>query len=161
MNFDRHAFLSSSDSTLLAQCQQDFFIGSGAGGQHRNKTQSGVRLTHVPTQCMVTDCAERHREMNRKNAIRKMKMAVAFVVREEPSKWEWIHTPSLKSELYSLFVAQILDFLTQYEYKLKNASEKMTISTAQLSKFILRDPQLMQKVNFERQKRALPSLIMH
>ena len=31
---------------LLAECEEVFFTAVGPGGQHRNKTESGVRLTH-------------------------------------------------------------------------------------------------------------------
>ena len=34
---------------LMAECKVDTLRGSGPGGQHRNKTETGVRLTHLPT----------------------------------------------------------------------------------------------------------------
>ena len=37
------------DETLMAECKVDTLRGSGPGGQHRNKTETGVRLTHLPT----------------------------------------------------------------------------------------------------------------
>ena len=42
------------DEALEAQCELSFFVASGPGGQHRNKTESGVRLTHRPTELSVT-----------------------------------------------------------------------------------------------------------
>ena len=39
---------------LLTECDEEFFIASGPGGQHRNKTESGVRLLHRPTGVLVT-----------------------------------------------------------------------------------------------------------
>ena len=34
---------------LLAECDVETYRGSGPGGQHRNKTESAVRLRHRPT----------------------------------------------------------------------------------------------------------------
>ena len=34
------------DEALLAECEQEVFIASGPGGQHRNKTETAVRLRH-------------------------------------------------------------------------------------------------------------------
>lgn len=41
--------LSLTERELLSQCKMETFRASGPGGQHRNKTDSGVRLRHLPT----------------------------------------------------------------------------------------------------------------
>lgn len=38
-----------SDKKLFATCRMDAYWASGPGGQHRNKTDSSVRLTHIPS----------------------------------------------------------------------------------------------------------------
>lgn len=43
--------------------------GSGAGGQHRNKTESAVQLRHVPTGTTVRCESERSQHQNRANAL--------------------------------------------------------------------------------------------
>ena len=50
----------------------DWFSGSGAGGQHRNKHQNCLRLTHIPTGIMTTGQTERDRPSNLRKAFAKM-----------------------------------------------------------------------------------------
>ena len=52
-------------AALLAQCDESFFVASGPGGQHRNKTESGVRLTHPATELSVTATERRSQHQNR------------------------------------------------------------------------------------------------
>ena len=68
-----HRALALTDEQLLAECVVDVFIASGPGGQHRNKTESGVRLTHPPTELSVTATERRSQHQNRAEALERLK----------------------------------------------------------------------------------------
>lgn len=59
-------------ASLERDCTLEFFIASGPGGQHRNKVESGVRLTHRPSGMMVTATERRSQFENRERAFARM-----------------------------------------------------------------------------------------
>ena len=57
---------------VLAHCEMEFVRASGPGGQHRNRRETGVRLTHVPTGLVVMATERRSQAENRRLALERM-----------------------------------------------------------------------------------------
>jgi protein subunit release factor A len=60
----------------------DFFRGSGPGGQHRNTSETGVRITHLPSGIVVTATESRSRQRNLQNALQRLEEKLAARLRK-------------------------------------------------------------------------------
>src|SRR6202171_4410075 len=69
--------LPESDQDLLRECEVDTFRSSGPGGQHVNKTESAVRLRHMPSGVVVTSRQERSQHQNKSLCLQKLREKVA------------------------------------------------------------------------------------
>ena len=57
---------------MLAECDVEFMRAGGPGGQHRNRRETGVRMTHEPTGTVVIATERRSQAQNRELALERM-----------------------------------------------------------------------------------------
>jgi peptide chain release factor 2 len=78
--------IPAEDNELLEECKLEAFRSSGAGGQHVNKTDSAVRLTHIPTGIVTYSQSERSQYLNRKECLRKLRSKIKLLNYKKPKR---------------------------------------------------------------------------
>ena len=73
----------AGDDALLAECRVETFRSGGPGGQHQNTTDSGVRLTHLPTGITASARESRSQHRNRRTALARLRAALEKLARPE------------------------------------------------------------------------------
>src|SRR5690349_10809361 len=85
----------ASDAALEGACEVDRYRSRGPGGQHRNKTESAIRLRHRATGVIAHADERRSQAENRTQAVRRMREHLAFDVREPLDLERWSPSPQL------------------------------------------------------------------
>lgn len=164
-------FLALPDDALLAQCDVETFRASGPGGQHRNKTDSAVRLRHRPTGLVAQAFESRSQHENRAAALRRLRAAIALNVRRPVALEGYEPPPALKRILpgardrvagrnpqFWNGVQPLLDLFTACDYSLGETARHLGLSTGQLSRLIVGEPELLRAVNALRASREMRPL---
>lgn len=164
-------YLDVTDEVLLRDCDVQTLRHSGPGGQHRNKTETGVRLIHRPTGITVTAFEERSQLRNREAAVQRLRIALALQVREAidvdaytaPDEVRAIlpdarNRVRASNERFWPGASLLLDLLVACGCEVGVTAEVLGISTGALSRLLLSDPRLSATVNALRAAQGLRPL---
>ena len=98
--------------------REDTYRASGAGGQHVNKTDSAIRLTHAPTGVVVQCQNERSQHKNRATA---WKMLRSQIARIEEEKREAEQAQKYKDQAKVGFGSQIRNYFLHPDQRVKDS----------------------------------------
>jgi hypothetical protein len=167
-------YLLASDDALIGQCEVDRYRASGPGGQHRNKTESAVRLRHKLSGVSAIGEDSRSQAENKVHAVRRLRAAIALEVREPVKLDGFAPSPRLaalvaggtaplgaKTRLtgeYWAAIAELLDLLVGGDLEIGATAQRLGMTTGALSKLLLHDDQVGRAVNDLRRSRQMRPL---
>lgn len=157
--------------TLMKQCSVEFGRASGPGGQHRNKVETAVTITHTPTGVSASATERRHQAQNRHEAIFRLRLRLARDVRRhvdpdrhQPSELWRTRRQGEKLPInpehrdYPALLAEALDVIIARGFDVAGAAGVLGITMSQLAKLIRHDKATHALVNRGREERGLHPL---
>lgn len=170
----RADYLLASDDALIAQCEVDRYRASGPGGQHRNKTESAVRLRHKLSGVSAIGEDSRSQAENKVHAVRRLRAAIALDLREPVRLDGYVPSARLaafvaagtaplgaKTRLTGEFwtaVAELLDLLVAGSLEIGATAQRLGITTGAMSKLLLHDDAVARAVNDLRRAKGMRPL---
>jgi len=146
--------------TLLAECDVERLRRSGPGGQHRNKVETAIRLTHRPTGITAMASERRSQSANLTQAVRRLRILLAIEVRTPavptPSPL-WISrcvegklSVNANHNDFPAMLAEALNRTQADDWDLSAAAGELGCTFSQLLKLLRQEPRALQKVNQHR-----------
>lgn len=167
-------YLLASDDGLIAQCEVDRYRASGPGGQHRNKTESAIRLRHKLSGMAAIGEDSRSQAENKVHAVRRLRSAIALALREPVRLDGYAPSPRLAALIaggtaplgartrltgdYWAAIAELLDVLVAGDLEIGATAQRLGVTTGALSKLLLHDDQVARTVNDLRRARGMRPL---
>jgi hypothetical protein len=154
--------------TLLAKCDVERTRRSGPGGQHRNKVETAVVITHRPTGVRAEASERRSQAENLAEATRRLRVRLALEVRTSPgdgpsSLWR-ARTAGGRIPInpahddFPAVLAEALDALAAAGWAPAAAGEWLGATASQLVKLLKLEPEGLVMVNRQRRVAGLSAL---
>jgi hypothetical protein len=160
---------------LLAACDLTKGRAGGPGGQHRNKVETKVTLTHLATGVEAHASERRSAEENKRVALFRLRLALAIQVRTTPVKrdawgdtrsdlWRSRCSPDGRISCnpshhdFPTLLAEALDIIETSGLDPKDAALRLSCSPSQLVKLVKDHPAAMDHWNRQRAARNLHPL---
>jgi len=164
----RAAWILATDDALMAQSEFDRYRASGPGGQHRNKTESAVRLRHRPSGVAAIAEEGRHQGENRTRALRRLREHLAIDLRSEAAAAPSARLARMiaggtaplgektrQTGEYLVAIAELLDLFVATGAEVAATAQRLGITTGATSKLLMHDERVARAVNRMRNARGL------
>jgi hypothetical protein len=137
---DRDELLLMSDECLADLCRIEAFVGTGPGGQHRNRNYTAVRV-HLKNfeNIVAEESSFRSQKQNLNSALNKIRIKIAVSWRKSyPEDAVYTHLNE-NNPRYALELARLLDAVVQYKFDHKMAAAVTGLSGSKLLKELSRN----------------------
>lgn len=149
------------DDVLLRDVDETRRRASGPGGQHRNKSWTGVRLVHRPTGLSADGTERRSQGENRRAALRRLRLRLALSHREPLDDGHPLPSALWRRRVVAggnlgvgerhpdvpALLAEALDVLAATDDDVALAAERLNVTTSRLLRLLRLVPRALADLN--------------
>jgi hypothetical protein len=157
-----------SEEKLEQECQLSFRRASGPGGQNRNKVETAVQVTHLPTGLSGQASERRTQGENRQVAIQRLRVALAINIRTDNCEAapltvvQYINRGKLaiseQNSDWPTVLAELFNMIATQNWQLNSVANSLQTTPTQILKAIARESAALAYLNSNRISSGLTSL---